>query len=227
MTKFGIPSASLDNKLRSGIGRLAVAFAFVLVAAGCGDYDGPSTDSSIAANTIGGGLPSGLSVAEQVTSFETTVYPVLRTYCDNCHDQNGPGAPKIAHASASTAWSAVVDNQKVNFSDPPSSRLVRRLSSDLHHCWSDCTADAAEMLAQIVAWQAAIEAAGGTSGGVDVAELTSSTSSPPRMGARKSAPSATTTASSRAGTSRRRRAIRPSIPVVSPRRWTSSSRGPS
>jgi hypothetical protein len=63
----------------------------------------------------------------------------------------------------------------VNFSDPASSRLVRRLAADFHHCWSDCASDASVMLAEIVAWQAAIEAVGGTTGGVDVAGLTSST----------------------------------------------------
>ncbi len=151
----------------------AVTVGIALLALGCGDYDGPSTDTSIVANNIGAGLPDGLSVAEQVTSFETTVYPILRANCEGCHDAGGQGSPKIAHSNASSAWSAVVDNQKVNFSDPAASRLVRRLAGDRHFCWSDCQADANVMLTEIQNWQAAIEAAGGTTGGVDVAELTS------------------------------------------------------
>ncbi|MCA9504575.1 MAG: LamG domain-containing protein [Spirochaetaceae bacterium] len=154
---------------------LVPLLVLLLSSIGCGDYGGPSTDTSIAANSVGGGVPQGLSVAEQVTSFETTVYPLLRANCASCHDQQGPGAPRIAHTDSSTAWSAVVDNQKVNFSDPASSRLVRRLGADFHFCWSDCATDAAEMLTQILAWQTAIEASGGTTGGVDVTDLSSNT----------------------------------------------------
>lgn len=159
-------------RLRHGLAALALA----LVAAGCGDYGGSDTDTSVLGNGgPGGGTPDGLSVAEQVTAFEMTAYPLLRANCDDCHGGSGPGAPQIAHPSVATAWSAVVDSQKVNFADPSASRLVRRLAVDFHFCWSDCSANAAEMLAQIVAWQAAIEAAGGTTGGVDVNGLQSPT----------------------------------------------------
>ena len=58
-----------------------------------------------------------------------TVYPLLRANCDACHGASGPGAPQIAHADSATAWSAVVDNQKVNFTSPSQSRLVRRLAA--------------------------------------------------------------------------------------------------
>ncbi len=160
------------RRFRSAVFALLVG----LMLAGCGDYGGSDSDTSILGNNnLGSGQPEGLSVTEQVTSFEQTVYPVVRAYCDNCHGGSGPGAPQIAHPDSSSAWSAVVDNQKVNFSDPSASRLVRRLAADFHHCWSDCSTDAAEMLAQIIAWQGAIEAAGGTSGGVNVAGLTSET----------------------------------------------------
>ncbi len=170
------PNRSFENeKVGAARGAMMAALALVLFALGCGDYGGPSTDTSIVQNNIGAGLPQGLSVAEQVTSFETTVYPLVRANCVGCHDAGGPGAPKIAHTDSSTAWSAVVDNQKVNFSDPSASRLVRRLASDFHFCWSDCASDANEMLVQIQAWQTAIETAGGTTGGVDVAELISNT----------------------------------------------------
>ena len=155
--------------------QLLLPMLWALLALGCGDYGTPSADTSIVQNNIGSGLPEGLSLTEQVTSFETTVYPVLRDNCERCHDAGGAGSPKIAHIDSATAWSAVVDNQKVNFSDPSASRLVRRLASDLHFCWTDCASDANTMLTQIQAWQMAIEAAGGTTGGVDVAELSSTT----------------------------------------------------
>jgi hypothetical protein len=161
---------------RSRFGHIALTLLLAIGAFGCGDYSGSDTDTSILANNLGAAsLPQGLSVTEQVTSFEQTVYPVLRANCENCHGGSGPGAPQIAHPDPSTAWSATVDNQKVNFSDPASSRLVRRLASDFHHCWSDCATDAIVMLTEIIAWQQAVEAAGGTTGGVDVADLTSET----------------------------------------------------
>jgi len=171
------PKAWAGKTMHSRISHVAITLLVVLTALGCGDYSGSSTDTSILANnSLGGGLPQGLSVTEQVTSFETTVYPILRANCVNCHGGSGPGAPQIAHPDSATAWSATVDNQKVNFSDPASSRLVRRLAADSHFCWTaDCASDAAVMLAEIVAWQLAIEAAGGTTGGVDVSGLTSET----------------------------------------------------
>ncbi|MBY0401825.1 LamG domain-containing protein [Myxococcota bacterium] len=160
----------------AGARRVAAVLALALAAAGCGDYGGSDTDTSVLGNGgPGGGTPDGLSVAEQVTAFQATVYPMLDQYCSDCHGGNGPGAPQIAHPDPATAWSAVVDTQKVNFSDPSASRLVRRLAVDLHFCWSDCSTNASEMLAQIVAWQQAIEDAGGTTGGVDVDGLQSVT----------------------------------------------------
>ena len=160
-----------DMRIRLGF----LALALALSAVGCGDYGGSNTDTSVLGNDVGGGTPDGLSVAQQVTAFETTVYPLLDQYCVDCHGGSGPGAPQIAHPDVATAWSAVVDSQKVNFSDPSASRLVRRLAVDFHFCWSDCASNASEMLAQIMAWQAAIEAAGGTTGGVDVNGLQSDT----------------------------------------------------
>ena len=145
------------------------------VALGCGDYGSPAASGTVVQTNLGSGLPEGLSVAEQVTSFETTVYPIVRANCAGCHDAGGSGAPSIAHIDSSTAWSAVVDNQKVNFSDPPASRIVRRLGADLHFCWSDCATDSNTMLAAVQAWQLSIEAAGGSTGSVDVANLTSET----------------------------------------------------
>ncbi len=166
------PVESFGTKLRGALLTLAIA----VVAVGCGDYGGSDTDTSVLGNGgPGGGTPDGLSVAEQVTAFEATVYPLVDQYCEDCHGGSGPGAPQIAHPDVSTAWSAVVDSQKVNFSDPSASRLVRRLAVDFHFCWSDCASNASEMLAAIVAWQDAIEAAGGTTGGVDVNGLQSDT----------------------------------------------------
>src|SRR6056297_2096334 len=132
MKAFDLPASSVPARRRPGTDPAWVVLLCVLALASlaCGDYGGSSTNGSVVASSFGTGLPDGLSVAEQVTSFETTVYPVLRTNCASCHSGSGPGSPRIADPDSATAWSAVVDNQKVNFSDPAASRLVRRLASD-------------------------------------------------------------------------------------------------
>ena len=157
------------------VGLVVCGLLLVLSSVGCGDYSGSSTDTSFVSNNLGSGLPESISVTLQVESFEQTVYPVLRQNCVGCHSGSGPGSPQFAHPDSTTAWSAVVDNQKVNFSDPISSRLVRKLSVNFHECWTDCASDADAMLMEIVAWLDAIEAAGGSSGAVDVSGLVSNT----------------------------------------------------
>lgn len=178
MKRQNSPVESFVRSRGMGLRRGLLTLALALGAAGCGDYGGSDTDTSVLGNGGpggGGGQPGGLSVSEQVTAFQATVYPLLDQYCVDCHGGSGPGAPQIAHPDPATAWSAVVDSQKVNFSDPSASRLVRRLAVDFHFCWSDCATNASEMLTQIEAWQQAIEDAGGTTGGVDVDGLQSVT----------------------------------------------------
>ena len=111
-----------------------------------------------------GGTPDpGTSTAAGVAAFEQTVYPLLTTYCAACHAGIGPGSPSIAHPDVAAAYDAVVFNQKVNLVSPSSSRLVRRLVADFHHCWSDCIADGMTMQAAIEAWAAAVTSSpGGT-----------------------------------------------------------------
>jgi len=65
----------------------------------------------------------------------------------------------------------------VNFSLPSSSRLVRRLATDFHYCWTSCVENGAEMLAAVNAWDALLTQAGVSGGGagVNVALLVSDT----------------------------------------------------
>ena len=100
---------------------------------------------------IGVGVPGGGGAAGQAI-FETTVFPITRQYCVQCHAGSGPGFPHIAHPDVETAFRAVVDNQKVKLQDPQRSRLVRRLADDRHFCWSNCQQNADTMQAAIQAW---------------------------------------------------------------------------
>lgn len=103
-----------------------------------------------------------------VAAFTATVYPIVRQNCVACHAGAGPGFPHVAHPDAGTAYRAVVDNQKVNFLNTNASRLVQRLETDFHYCFSnDCTADGIVMQAAIQMWadQIGFDPNGGNNGG--------------------------------------------------------------
>ena len=141
-----------------------------LAATGCGGGGGSGSDgrdlgaaptnvsgggSGTGGSGIGVGVPGGGGAAGQAI-FETTVYPLTRQYCVQCHAGSGPGFPHIAHPDVETAFRAVVDNQKVKLQDPQRSRLVRRLADDRHFCWSNCQQNADTMQAAIQAWADAV-----------------------------------------------------------------------
>ena len=156
---------------------ILVLFAGLAVACG-GDYSGGSDNQGSQGSVVlsgGGSGLGGLSQSEQVAAFTSTVYPIVSQRCAGCHAGFGPGSPHIAHPNTSVAYSAVVDNQKVNFSLPESSRIVRRLATDFHYCWSNCVENGAEMLAAVEAWDTLLETAGvdGGGAGIDVAVLVS------------------------------------------------------
>jgi mono/diheme cytochrome c family protein len=91
------------------------------------------------------------SSAQSVDAFKSTVYPILKRNCTECH---GDGGGKIGFAvnDASKAHENVVQSGKVNLSSPVNSRLVQRLISDKHNCWGDCDSNGEEMKAAIEIW---------------------------------------------------------------------------
>ncbi|MBW2417356.1 MAG: LamG domain-containing protein [Deltaproteobacteria bacterium] len=155
--------------------RALLAIALAALLAGCGDYSGGNQQSPPNFDLTGPGVSPGLSDSINVVTFEATVYPMLREYCAECHDGGGRGSPAIAHPSPVSAHQAAMTTNKINLSVPPSSRVVRRLAGDFHHCWSNCIADGAAMLAAVQAWGQAIELAGGSlDAGISVEALSSS-----------------------------------------------------
>src|SRR5262245_20135686 len=108
------------------------ALSTALVA--CGNYGGdapaPAGQVAVPSSSATGGGPSS---NEMIAAFSQTVYPLLRSYCADCHAGAGPGTPHIAHADPATAYTNVWDQQKVSLAAPETSRLVRRLVADFHH----------------------------------------------------------------------------------------------
>jgi hypothetical protein len=156
-------------------GALALApllLAAALLAGGCGKYSGEKQAGAVAPAPPPSGGTSGPSDAELEAAFQQTVWPILNnpSYpCVTCHVAGGSSSPAIADPDVTTAFRAVWDNGKVNLSTPSSSRIVRRLSPDQHHCWSnDCAADAVILETAVQQWASLVNwggGSGGTSGG--------------------------------------------------------------
>ena len=157
-------------------GRLAFALCLALLGTACGDYAGGGVGGAGGTPAPGPG-PSpgpgsgGPSDAEMQAAFEQTVQPILLQYCVDCHAGQGPGTPHIASPDPAIGYRETWYNQKVNLANPGTSRLVRRLVADFHHCWSDCVTDGATMQAAIEQWATLVNF--GAGGGENVEGLVS------------------------------------------------------
>jgi hypothetical protein len=81
------------------------------------------------------------------SSFETLVHdPILEVYCSNCHSSESANSiqPYFADPDIVTAYDAA--KPRINLDTPANSRLVIRLRSEFHNCWSNsCSNDAQVM----------------------------------------------------------------------------------
>jgi hypothetical protein len=86
------------------------------------------------------------------TAFGQHIYPLLTEYCASCHSEIAPTRqqPYFASPNLNTAYEAA--RPRIRLDAPPASRLVQRLATDFHNCWSNCNDNAAEMLAAINAF---------------------------------------------------------------------------
>ena len=90
------------------------------------------------------------------TLFATTVWPVLTANCAGCHAETAqnPQSPCFASSDVNDAYTAV--QSKINLNNPAVSRLVVRLRSEFHNCWTNCADDSQEMQDEITAMAAGI-----------------------------------------------------------------------
>ena len=84
--------------------------------------------------------------------FASTVHPLVEQYCSRCHTSTAAAAqsPFFASSDVDEAYAAV--KTKINLDQPALSRLVVRLRTEFHNCWSDCAANANTMEAAIQAF---------------------------------------------------------------------------
>lgn len=101
---------------------------------------------------------------ESAALFESTVYPLLQTYCASCHTNSAtiPISPYFSSSDVNEAYEAAKD--RINLDIPEDSRFVVRLRDQFHNCWNDCQQDG-EALRQAIATM---------SDGIELTELDSS-----------------------------------------------------
>uniref|UniRef100_A0A486XGU3 ATPase n=1 Tax=Rheinheimera sp. BAL341 TaxID=1708203 RepID=A0A486XGU3_9GAMM len=81
--------------------------------------------------------------------FASTVYPLVRQYCVNCHAPDAPQTQSPFFADSNLAAAYAASAKLINLDTPALSRFVARLGGEFHNCWSDCAANASEMLSAI------------------------------------------------------------------------------
>lgn len=91
------------------------------------------------------------------SEFGNTVYPLLQTYCSNCHIE-GQQTPFLGSDDVEVSYAAA--KSRIDLETASASRLVQRLRNEFHNCWmGDCTSSSAEMQAQIQAFSDSITTA--------------------------------------------------------------------
>ncbi|BFM05897.1 LamG domain-containing protein [Halioxenophilus aromaticivorans] len=79
---------------------------------------------------------------QDALDFETTVYPMLNTYCAGCHSEEAATGqqPFIGSSDVAVAYEAA--KTRIDLTTPGNSRLVLRLRNEFHNCWTDCIENA-------------------------------------------------------------------------------------
>lgn len=116
-------------------------------------------------------LNTSTTAMTSLKAFTQTVYPLTRSHCVACHGASQ--TPKHASSDVNEAFNAVINNSKVDLSNPANSRLVLKLKNENHNCWGNCADNSSEMEAQVLKWKSLIS---GTTADVTSAAITGKTS---------------------------------------------------
>lgn len=123
----------------------------------CGGGPSPFDQPRVACKANECTLDTHLSVIRE--TFQQTLYPLLRSNCQSCHSSEtqqqeplfaDPDVDLALNGALLFSWAG--EGQRWQIVDPEASPFVQLLSAQQHHCWSDCSANASEMLSAILAW---------------------------------------------------------------------------
>lgn len=135
-------------KLLSILVPFCIAFSFN----GCGNFE-PSHDIGGESLSHSSSI-SGESAEKILKSYEETIFPIVRgNGCLNCHGSNQ--SPYFAVSNPRESMEAM--NSLIKPHLPEKSRIVTRLSEDLHNCWGNCQSNASELLSAIKTWLTEVE----------------------------------------------------------------------
>jgi hypothetical protein len=81
--------------------------------------------------------------------FAASVYPILETYCSNCHTNSAtiPISPYFASSDIDEAYAA--SKSRINLDTPANARFVGKVRDEFHNCWSDCSSNANDIISAI------------------------------------------------------------------------------
>lgn len=114
-------------------------------------------------------VSASLTYSDTSSDFEQHVYPLLSTYCADCHRADAPQAPVqpyFASTNVDTAYAAAQTKMLFNVSgtegniiiDASRSRLVVRLREEAHNCWdNNCVTSASSMEQALEAFAATMQ----------------------------------------------------------------------
>jgi hypothetical protein len=129
----------------------------IIAFTGCLPSQVKDRDDALTTDQIEKMLSAVSGGSDSVSAFSKTVYPLVKGKCLSCHVATNQ--PFFASPDVIAAHDSLINNSKINFDTPANSRMVARLASDRHNCWSDCAANASEMQAAIEKWKALMEVA--------------------------------------------------------------------
>ncbi|WP_127714087.1 hypothetical protein [Halobacteriovorax sp. HLS] len=90
------------------------------------------------------------ATGDDVEFFSNTVWQITKNRCASCH--GSLQQPLHASSDVNTAYDAIINSYKVNFTNPENSRMVLKLKDENHNCWSNCADNSNEILSEIEQW---------------------------------------------------------------------------
>ena len=126
----------------------------------CVNHDAPADNGTEATATDFQQVAQNAnSRATTADAFNQTLYPLLAANCASCHSTVGATAPLFADTDAVIALDELLLNNKIDLAQPANSRVVVKLATESHNCWTPaCADDALALEMAIQDWSTLVNA---------------------------------------------------------------------